>query len=195
MPESCPGLLIHEKMANLMLMCKYPRLKCLLLSLFLVGSVQGIYAQVEASLRLGMPLGKFSSTHTIGFGVDLQPALHVFRLERKSMAFTYNGGVSYYIGNKEKLNGYDYKYPGFTFVHAFAGILCTTGKKFDFRFTAGPALAIYNGDTRFNVGARFDINYFITNTISIGPGIMIMKEFGAAYLYAPFVRVNYAVGK
>ena len=54
--------------------------------------------------------------------------------------------------------------------------------------TAGPALGIYNGNTRFNIGSKLEVSYHISKKIAIGPGIILMKESGADPLWAAAMK-------
>jgi len=144
------------------------------------------------SLGLHRPLGSFSSTHTVGFGIGYSPGTHVFGLvKNKHVAFTYNGGIAYYLGKKETVSSYSYKYPGYLFVHAYAGVLYYPASKIDFRLTAGPALGIYNGNTRFNVGAALEGAYYLNNQFSVSPGIFLMKERKSDPLWAGSLKLGY----
>lgn len=105
-------------------------------------------------------------------------------VKRKKAAFTYNGGVAYYFGKKETISGYPYKYSGYTFIHAFAGIIFIPVKKTRIALTAGPALGIYNGNSQFNIGSKLEVSYFINPKIAIGPGIAMMKEPGTNPLWS-----------
>lgn len=168
------------------------RLKTLsaLLSLLLSTIDNAIMAQSKdsdagISVSVHVPVGSFSSTHIIGIGAEYSPASHIIhQLKQKRLAFTYNGGLAYYLGKKETVSSYPYKYPGYFFIHAFAGILYNPVKGGSIILTAGPALGIYNGNTQFNLGSKLEASYYISKNIAIGPGIIMMKEPGANPLWA-----------
>jgi len=144
------------------------------------------------SLGLNIPLGSFSSTHTFGFGIGYSPGTHVFGLvKNKHFAFTYNGGIAYYPGKKETISSYPYKYPGYLFIHAFAGVLYNPATKIDFKLTAGPALGIYNGNSRFNIGAALEGAYYMNNQFIISPGVTLMKENKSDPLWAGSLKLGY----
>ena len=137
------------------------------------------------SVGINIPVGNFSSTHIIGIGVEYSPLRHTFQLFKlKHLALTYNSGVAYYIGKKETVSNYPYKYPGYIFIHAFGGVLYNPVKSGSVSLTAGPALGIYNGNTRFNFGSKLEASYYISKNVGIGPGIILMKEPGATSLWA-----------
>lgn len=145
---------------------------------------------VSASAHL--PVGDFSSTHWIGIGAEVSPARYWFGIFKwKKVRLTYNGGLAYYLGKKEKASGYDYKYPGYFFIHAFGGVAYRPVKKATINLTTGPAIGIYNGTTRFNIGARLESTYFISTSIAIGPGIIFMKESGANPLWSAALKATY----
>lgn len=143
------------------------------------------------STGIHLPVGDFSSTHLIGIAVDCSPSRHWFGLlKRKKIAFTYNGGLAYYFGKKETVSNYPYKYPGYIFVHGFGGMLYNPAKKAAISLTAGPALAIYNGNTQFNIGTKLEASYNISTSIAIGPCILLMRESGADALWSLAIRAG-----
>ncbi len=132
------------------------------------------------SASLLIPVGEFSDTHVLGFGVAIAPSAQQLSLFRKpKIGFTYNAGFDYYLGKNVTVSSYPYKYPGYFFIHAFAGAIYNPTKEFDIKLTAGPALGIYNGKTNFNIGSKLNLNYHFNNTIAIGTGLNMMKESGA----------------
>ena len=157
---------------------------------------------IDVSAAIRLPFGNFNSTHFIGVGIELSPSYPTVRLESKiKIAFTYNGGIAYYPGKKETVSGYQYTYPGYIFLHAFAGVLFIPSKnggltfpsqKIEISLTGGPALGIYNGNTRFNLGSKMELNYHLNDKLSIGPGIIFMKESGAGPLWAASLKVTMA---
>jgi hypothetical protein len=156
---------------------------------------------IDVSAAIRLPVGNFNSTHLIGVGLDISPSYRTVRLERKiKIAFTYNVGMAYYLGKKVKPGGYQYRYPSYIFLHAFAGILLIPSKnggmtfpsKIEISLTGGPALGIYNGDTRFNPGSKLELNYRLNGHVTIGPGIILIKESGADPLWAASIKATLA---
>lgn len=146
---------------------------------------------VLVSVGINLPLGEFSTTHLIGAGVDCSPAANWFGLlKTKKIAFTYNGGAACYVGKKETASGYSYKYPGFIFIHALGGILYNPVKKASLSLLAGPALGIYNGNTRFNIGSKLEAAYLFSKKIRIGPGIIMMKEPGTNAIWSAALKTT-----
>ena len=158
---------------------------------FLVSSlpISGVFAQSSnettpgkkaISVSANLPVGVFSTTHLIGIGVDYSPnSAWLFVTREKPFVFTYNAGVAYYFGKKETVSAYPYKYPGYLVIHAAGGVLFNTGKFGMVTLSAGPALGIYNGNTRFNIGSKMELSYYVSKSVAIGPGIIFLKESGA----------------
>lgn len=141
------------------------------------------------SLSILRPIADFSSTHFGGIAAGYEPSNHWFGLfKRKHIAFTYNGGLACYFGKKEKVSGYPYKYPCYFFLHAFGGVLYNPVRKLDFTLTAGPALSIYNGNKRFNIGSKLEGTYYFKNRFAVSPGIVLMKDSHADPLWAVSIR-------
>lgn len=147
---------------------------------------------VAAGAGVHFPLGNFSKTHTVGFGIDVSPARHRFGLMgNKKLAFTYNAGVTWYKGKQVQVSGYPYEYPGFTFIHGYAGLLYNPLKKLIANLQAGPALGIYIKDTRFNIGAKLEGSYYIRKTaVAAGPLLTMMLEPGTGPLWSVGVKAR-----
>lgn len=173
------------------------KLICLLL-LYQSGSAQTISTIKKknsyphaVSAGIVWPLGDFSSTHWAGIQADYSPSGRVFGVPQlKKWSFTYNGGLAYYWGKKELVSNYPYRYPGYFFVHGFAGLLFRPDEKVNFTLTAGPALGLYNGNLRFNVGTKLDASFVLNEKWAIGPGILLRKEGGANALWSAAFKVT-----
>lgn len=147
---------------------------------------------VSASLR--SPLGDFSDTHFGGMEIQYEwyGKNNANRSgQKQAFLFKANGGVAVYAGKKEKILTATYTYPLFTFVHAFGGLVWRPSARFQFSGTAGPALGIYNGNALFYVGAKVEGQYLISNRISAGPMIQLMKEKGSDPLWAGSLGIHY----
>jgi hypothetical protein len=170
-------------------------MKKILLLFFSVFLFFSVYSQKKggiemlASAGVQMPLGYFSSTHSLGISIDFAPGFIVRKLlKNKGIVFTYNGGLTYYLGKGETVSGYQYKYPGYFFIHAFGGLLYGAGEKITASLLTGPSLGIYNGDTRFNIGGRLEGSYHIKGKFSTGPMINLMWEPGTNVLFAAGIK-------
>jgi hypothetical protein len=143
------------------------------------------------SAGIMIPVGHFSSTHFAGISAEYSPARHDFGLTQlKKWTFTYNGGIAYYFGKKEIVNNYPYRYPGYLFIHAFGGLLYHAFQHAGLSLTAGPALGLYNGNTRFNFGSKLEAVYFLNPKWGIGPGIIGMKESGADAIWSVSLKTT-----
>ena len=152
--------------------------------------------QHAVSVGTNSPLGNFSSTHLLGIATDYSWSNHRFgRMDVKPVkpfGFTANTGVAYYFGKKETVSSYQYKYPGYIFIHTYAGAIYNAWRKANISLTAGPALGIYNSNTQFNIGSILEGSYFIKEKIAITPGIIFMKESGANPLWAASLKATIA---
>jgi len=150
--------------------------------------------QHSVSIGAVIPLGNFSSTHSIGVasnyswsdhrfgGMDVKPV--------KPFGFTANSGVEYYFGKKETVSGYTYDYHRYIFLHAYAGAVYNPWRKANIILTAGPALGIYNGHKQFNIGSCLEGSYYIRAKIAVTPGIIFMKESDADALWAASLKAT-----
>lgn len=136
------------------------------------------------SLGTEIPIGDFSNTHLPGIGIEYSRSKNRFGIfsaaDIKKIAFVYGGGAAIYIGKKETLSLYPYKYPAYVFIKATAGVLYKPGSKSGFTIAAGPAIGIYNGNTQFNLNSRLEGHYFLNEKLAITPGIILMKEMTVA---------------
>ncbi|MEO7923138.1 MAG: hypothetical protein ABIR30_05625 [Chitinophagaceae bacterium] len=148
------------------------------------------------SAAIHLPFGEFSDTHIGGLAVEYAWSDHRFgrqpSLPSKKIGFLATGGVAYYFGEKETVNGYPYDYPGYLFIHIYPGLVFNVDKKLAISLAAGPGLGIYNGTTRFNLGAVVQVSYSISERIAISPGILLMKENGADPLIAASVKSSWS---
>ena len=146
------------------------------------------------SVGINIPAGSFSSTHIVGVSVGYSHRRYVFGTTgKKNLTFTYNGGFAYYFWKKETVSIYQYKYPGYIFIHGFSGAIYNPIKNGTIALTAGPALRIYNGNTQFNIGSQLEFNYCINNKVAIGPEIILMKELGADLLWSTALKATFSL--
>ena len=132
------------------------------------------------SVGAAIPLGNFSSTHLPGIGIEYAKSKNRFGIlsiaDKRKIAFVYGGGAAIYIGKKETVSLYPYKYPVYIFIKKTAGVFYKPGSKSGFTFAAGPAIGIYNGNTQFNLTTKLDGSYYVNEKLAITPGIIMMKE-------------------
>lgn len=145
---------------------------------------------VDISAGVHIPAGRFAHTHIGGIGVNAVARNRDFAFYKQNkLCFTWNGGVAYYLGKKETVSGYAYKYPGYLFIDAKAGLMYSPYKRTVISLTAGPAIGRYNGITRFNIAAQLDGEYYFNTKWAVSPGFMMMKESGAGPLWAASLKV------
>lgn len=136
------------------------------------------------SFGTDIPISDFSNTHLPSIGIEYSRSKNRFGIfsaaDIKKIAFVYGGGAAIYIGKKETVSLYPYKYPAYVFIKATAGVLYKPGSKSGFTIAAGPAISIYNGNTQFNLNSKLEGHYFLNEKLAITPGIILMKEMTVA---------------
>ena len=145
-----------------------------------------------------IPIGDFSNTHLFGIGIEYLRSKSKFGIisdnSKGKIAFVYGGGAAVYIGKKETISFYSYKYPAYFFMKATAGFLYKPGLKSGFTITAGPAIGMYDGNSQFNLTGKMDGSYFISEKMAITPGIILMKEMTVADPLVAFsLKVSWAL--
>lgn len=148
----------------------------------------------QVSLDIHLPVGVFARTHFTGAGLSYSWSRNRFGLNRatsKPVAFMATAGADYYFGKKIKPVGYDFRYDGYFFLYAFPGILFHPWSNSNIAFAAGPTLGIYGGSADAGFGANLFATYYLTDKISIGPGITYKKRSKAEALWGGGVRVGY----
>lgn len=150
---------------------------------------------IAVSAGFSLPTGQFSTTHwgAAGIGGSSSSAQVAFFHPYK-LRFAWCGGAVYYFGKKEAVAGYPYTYPGYISIYGMAGIMFSPYHKTAVNMLAGPALGLYDGSTRFNLGLRADIDYYLDKTWAISPGFMLVKENGARPLGSASLRVLFIPG-
>ncbi len=140
------------------------------------------------------PLGIFSKSHIAGAGIDYSWSHHKFGRNvspAKSIGFIVNGGVNYYYGKKITTAGYDFRYGGYLNLYAMPGIIYNPLKNANVALTAGPSLNIYKGSANAGIGINLFSNYFLSEKIALGPGIIYKKHTNTNALWAAAIRALY----
>lgn len=132
------------------------------------------------SAGINIPFGEFPRTHPIGIGAAFAWSKHRFGLmdkkPSKPFGFIAEGGLDYYFGKNETIGPYQYDYKGFTYIHAYGGIIYNLCRRGNINVTGGPALGLENGFSTFFWGINFNGAYYINDRIAITPGIVLMKD-------------------
>jgi hypothetical protein len=111
----------------------------------------------DVSLHLNYPFGGYLKDIS-NFGTGIEYAWSQGRFGRmsakpsKPVGFTFNLGIDYYFGEKEKYGNNTVKYKGTTYLHAYGGAIynpCNTG---NISLAAGPAVELYDGNSEFGFG-------------------------------------------
>jgi len=148
----------------------------------------------SVSIGLNIPFGDFSSTHNLGVGINYSWSKHRFgvlsAIPFKTIGFTFNIGVDYYLGKKETVGVYNYKYGNYSYLHTYGGIIFNPGRKGNISLAAGPAVGLYNGNTQFNVGINLSGNYYLNKHIAVTPAILFMKESVSDPLWSASLRAS-----
>jgi hypothetical protein len=148
------------------------------------------------SAGIGIPFSEFSSTHSIGFGIDYSWSNHRYGLINEitvnPVGFTVNVGADYYFGKKETIGPYNYNYSNYTYLHTYGGIIYNPCNKVNISLTAGPALGIYSGHSQFNFGVDLKGSYYLNKNISITPAISFMKESKSDPLWAMAIQAGFS---
>lgn len=143
---------------------------------------------------LYLPVGIFSESHIAGAGIDYSRSHHRFGKgisPAKPVGFIIHGGINYYSGKKINTIGYDFRYGGYLNLYAMPGIIYNPVKNGSIALTAGPALNLYKGSVNAGIGINFLTNYFISENIAIGPGVVYKKHTNTDALWAITIRTSY----
>lgn len=148
----------------------------------------------SGSLVLHVPVGVFAGSHFAGAGLHYSwsPRRYGRNISSsKLIGLTFNTGADYYFGKKIKPAGYDFRYGGYLYFHAAAGILVNPWPNANISLAAGPTIGIYEGNADTGLGAILSGSYFITKNISVGPGITCKKHARADALWTGTIRASY----
>ena len=156
-------------------------------------------------LRINVPVGEFSETHFGGIGLHYSWSHHRFGksrvLPKKLIGFTAHGGIDYYLGKKETIAGYPYRYGGYVYLQAMAGAiynfckknsLANPGVRGIISLTTGPTLGIYKGNADIGFGLNLDGGYYLTNRIALIGGILFLKHSKAAPLWVSTIEAAFS---
>jgi len=157
--------------------------------------VSGRGAVNSISIGINIPVGEFSETHIAGISLYYSRSHHRFGrlniLPRKLIGFTANGGLDHYIGKKETVAGYDFKYGNYTYLHAFGGIIYNPSRQTNISLTTGPSMSLYKGNADLGFGVSWNGSYYFTGRIAFTPGFIYMKHAKANALWAASLKATY----
>lgn len=151
-------------------------------------------ASHAVSLDVHLPAGVFARSQFAGAGLNYSWSHHRFGQNvspSKRIGFTANGGADYYFGKKVKTAGYDFRYGGYIYLHALAGLLVNPWPDGNISLVGGPTRGIYEGNADTGFGVNLFGSFYLKNNIAIGPGIMYKKHAGTDALWTGAVRASY----
>ena len=149
-----------------------------------------------ASLDIHLPVGVFARSHIAGAGLNYSWSNHRFGMDltqKRAIGLVFNVGADYYLGKKIKPAGYSFRYGDYLYLHAMTGILFNTFSSGNISLTTGPALGIYSGNSEFGLNVTLTGNLFLTENISIGPGVTYQKQAQTEALWSGVIRLSYAL--
>lgn len=137
-------------------------------------------------IMAAVPLGSFADTHLLGIGADYSITLN---RENDSFNWAFDAGAAFFTGKKVTVSQYSYKYPVYTSVHIMGG-LHMLGTNFDPRILAGPSVGLYNGNARFTISGRLELNYLAGERFAVAPVLNMMIDPGSNTLWSAGIRVS-----
>lgn len=111
-------------------------------------------------------------------------------MPRKQIDYFLSTSTDYYLGNKETVSSYPFTYAGYFILNSNAGLIYNTGKQFNIRLGAGPAMSIYKKNLRFNISSSLAGSWYLSKTTGITAGLQMIQETGARPLWAIFTRIS-----
>jgi hypothetical protein len=150
--------------------------------------------QYAVSFGINAPIGEFAETHVAGIGSHYSWSNHRFgklnASPKKMIGFTANGGIDYYLGKKVKVTGYDFKYGGYLYLHAFGGLIVNPTRKDNITLTTGPTFGIYKGNADAGLGVTLTFSSYVTDKIAVTPAVIYMKHDNTNALWVASVRAT-----
>jgi hypothetical protein len=164
----------------------------------------GLRAQADTTLGenqavlvgIHIPLGEFAKTHLAGLSASYTWSRHRLGklpvMPEKLFGFIANGGIDYYFGKKETVAGYEYRYGGYTYLHAFGGVIYNPTRTININLTTGPTMGIYKGVGDIGFGVSVAASYYINEKVGISPALQYMKHDQTKALWVLMLRGAYS---
>jgi hypothetical protein len=145
------------------------------------------------SLDLQVPVGVFATSHFAGAGLNYSWSQHRFgnNVLKKTPGFMLNGGADYYFAKKISTAGYPFTYGGYLYLHVMPGLIVNPWQNGNISLNAGPSIGLYKGNADWGLNTTIIGNYFLSDKISIGPGISYKKHAQNYALWSGIVRVSF----
>ena len=147
----------------------------------------------SVALGIDFPLAEITNTHSFGFGFQFARSKH--RLGQLNsppsspIGFTYNLGAEYLLGKKDS---YNVKYKGYSFAHAFAGLILNAGLNSNISLTAGPSASIYRNSTLWGLGFNFNVNFYLSHKIGISLSLLLYKQSEINSIWIASINGNFS---
>lgn len=173
-------------------------LKVLVVSISLILSCSRSAAQQGGShllsLDLQVPVGVFAASHFAGAGFNYSWSHQRFgnKVFKKTPGFMLNGGADYYFGKKISTAGYPFTYGGYLYLYVMPGLIVNPWQNGNITLKAGPSMGLYKGNADWGLNTTINGNYFLSDKISIGPGISYKKHAQKYALWSGIVRISFA---
>jgi hypothetical protein len=141
------------------------------------------------SASITVPIGVFAESHLIGLSLNYWHSRTVFRADstrqKRKIWWVGNGGIEYYLGKKETLNGNTFRFGNYSYIYATTGFSYNLFKYTTIFLVAGPSLGLYKGNADLGIRASAGLNYLVSNQIIIYSSIAYMKHGDVNALLAP----------
>ncbi len=147
-----------------------------------------------AAFEISIPIGAFSSSHIAGAGLEYSWSRHRYGQDvypKKLLGLTVHAGGSYFLGKNQTVAANDFRFGGYTYLHALAGIIYNPFSDANVSLVAGPGMGIYKGNSEMGWVVKLAGNYYFREKISIGPAVMYRKHAGSESLWSLMIRAVY----
>lgn len=150
----------------------------------------------QVSFTASAPVGRFADSHLTGGGLSYNWSNHRFGDSvnaRKWIGFTAQAGVDYFLGKKETVAGYPFKYGNNLYVQVMPGIICNPTPKSSVVLLAGPSLGIYRDASSLSLGVNLSGTYHVSPKVAVGPSVFYRKHAEVDALWTAGVTIGYVL--
>gem|GEM_PF-671491 len=150
----------------------------------------------QVSFMASAPVGRFADSHLVGGGLSYNWSNHRFGDSvnaRKWIGFTAQAGIDYFIGKKETVAGYPFRYGNNLYVQVMPGIICNPTPKSSVMLLAGPSLGIYKDASSLSLGVNLSGTYQLSPKVAVGPSVFYRKHAEVDALWTAGVKVGYVL--
>lgn len=150
----------------------------------------------QVAFTASAPTGSFADSHLIGAGLSYTWSNHRFGDSvnaRKWIGFTAQAGVDYFLGKKETVAGYPFKYGNNLYLQVMPGIICNPNSKSNVMLLAGPSLGIYKDASSLSLGVNLSGTYHLSPKLAVGPSVFYRKHAAVDALWTVGVKMGYVL--